>query len=386
MKFIKDFDVAGKRVIVRVDFNVSLDEQGKILDDFKIISTLPTIKYLIDREAKIVLMSHLGNPGGKFDPKYSLNPVRERLADYLNLPVQFSSDCIGSEAQKMAAALAQGQLLMLENLRFYTQEEANDAVFAQNLAKLAEIYVNDAFAECHRDCASMTTITKFLPSYGGLLLEKEIENLSRVRDNPEHPLVVIIGGAKISTKIKLIRSFLKKADNIILGGALANTVLHAKGIAVGKSIIEEAMAAEVNKLDITDVKLHLPVDVLVCAGRQNLDSCRCGSVGLVQEGESIFDIGPDTEEIFAQVIKTAKMVIWNGSMGVFENDSFAHGTQVIAQAIADSSAFTVVGGGETTAYMKKIGFIERFSFVSTGGGAMLKFLAGEMLPGIEALK
>lgn len=386
MKLIKDIDVSNKRVLVRVDFNVSLDGQGGIIDDFKIRATLPTIDYLFKQKAKIILMSHLGKPGGKVDHKYSLRSVGERLSGYLNLPVQFAADCLGLETKNKVKDLSEGQLLLLENLRFYPGEEANDISFAKELADLGEMYVNDAFAECHRDYASMTTITKFLPAFGGLLLEKEIDSLSRVKNNPDHPLTVIIGGAKISTKIKLIKSFLNKAENIILGGALANTVLHAKGIAVGKSLIEEAMTSEIGKLEITDTKIHLPLDAIVCVSKDDLKSCHAGPIGIIQERETILDIGPDSEKLFDQIIRSSKMIFWNGPMGLFESDFFSRGSLAIARAIVDSGVYSVIGGGETVAFLERHGLIDKFSFVSTGGGAMLEFLSGEPMPGIEALK
>jgi len=383
MKFLRDINVADKRVLVRVDFNVSLDAGGNITDDFKIRATLPTIKYLVAAGAKIILMSHL--KALDKNEKYSLKPVVERLTKLAGQEIRFVNDCISEEAVQAAAGLKAGEILLLENLRFYKEEKENNEFFAKKLAALGEVYVNDAFAECHRDFTSSTvTITQFLPSYAGLLLEAEIKNLTKVRDQHEHPFCVIIGGAKISTKIKLIKSFLNKADDIVLGGALANTILHAKGI-VGKSIIEESMAAEFNNLEITNTKLHLPLDALVCADRDNMATCHIGPVGFIQPGESILDIGFDSEKLFSNVIKTAKMVIWNGPMGLFENDFFAHGTRAIAEAITSSEAFSVVGGGETIAYLEKNGLADKFSFISTGGGAMLKFLSGEAMPGIEAL-
>jgi 3-phosphoglycerate kinase len=275
---------------------------------------------------------------------------------------------------------------MLENLRFHQGEEANDETFARSLAEMGEIYVNDAFAVSHRAHASVEAITRFLPSFAGFLLSKEIDNLLRARDNPDHPLTVIIGGAKMSTKIKLIQTFLNKAENIILGGALANTVLHAKGIAVGKSIIEESMAPEINKLEITDTKIHLPLDALVCSSREDISGCHPGPIGMTQQNESIFDIGFDSQKLFSRVINSSKMIVWNGPMGLFEVEAFAFGTKAIAEAIVGSAAYSIVGGGETVAYLEKIGLVDKFSFVSTGGGAMLEFLAGEKLPGLTALE
>lgn len=395
MKFIKDIEVANKRVLVRVDFNVSLDKKGKVIDDFRIRATLPTLRYLIEQGAKIILLAHLGRPlqnqGGRSDiadprEKFSLKPIADKLVELLVREIKLAPDCIGEGIREMAVQLEAGEILMLENLRFHQGEESNEEGFARSLAELGEVYVNDAFAVSHRAHASVQAITEFLPSVAGFLLAKEIENLTRARDNPDHPLTVIIGGAKMSTKIKLIQTFLNKAENIILGGALANTVLHAKGIAVGKSIIEESMVPEINKLEITDTKIHLPLDALVCASREDLSTCHPGPIGMLQGNESILDIGFDSQKLFSRVINSSKMIIWNGPMGLFEIEAFAYGTKAVAEAIAESKAYSLVGGGETVAYLERIGLVDKFSFVSTGGGAMLEFLAGEKLPGLEALK
>ncbi len=386
MKGIKEIEVANKRVLVRVDFNVSLDKQGEVIDDFRLRAVLPTIQYLREQKSKVILMAHLGRPTPENRKEFSLRPVARKLSELLGRKINLASDCIGEETRNQVEQLAEEEVLMLENLRWHPEEEANDFNFAQNLARLGEVYINDAFAVSHRAHASVEAIVKFLPSAAGLLLQKEITNLSRVRDNPGHPLAVIIGGAKISTKIKLIQGFWDKAEDIILGGALANTVLHAKGITVGKSLIEESMIPEVKKLEITDVKLHLPVDAVLCLNKEAAGKCRVGPIGKTETDELILDIGPDSEKMFTQIISKAKTIIWNGPVGFFENDSFAHGTQAVAKAIAGSSAFSVVGGGETVAYLEKIGLVDEFSFVSTGGGAMLEFLTGEKLPGIEALE
>ncbi|MBU1102790.1 phosphoglycerate kinase, partial [Patescibacteria group bacterium] len=350
---------------------------------------------------KVILMSHLGKPleNQRFIPsgaegvnsknqkeKFSLSPIAKRLSELSGAQVFFVADCVGSEVERRVSELKPGEVLLLENLRFHKEEELNDEAFAQNLARLAEIYVNDAFGTCHRSHASVVAVTKFLPSYAGLLLQKEVENLSRARDNPDHPLTVVIGGAKMSTKIKLIQSFFDKAENIILGGALANTVLHAKGIAVGKSIIEESMVPEIQKFEITSTKVHLPLDALLCTDKDDLATCHPGPIGLMQPEDSILDIGLDTEKLFARVMEFSKMVVWNGPMGLFEIDAFAHGSKAIARAIARSGAYSIVGGGETVAFLEKAGLIDSFSFVSTGGGAMMEFLAGDKLPGLTALE
>jgi phosphoglycerate kinase len=400
LKSLRDIDVKQKRVLVRADFNVSLDSEGRIVDDFRIYSTLPTINYLKEQWAKIILMAHLGRPlenqksnipsaqaqGEGKNEKLSLRPVAERLSQLLGKKVNLAPDCLGEIVEAQVRKLEPGEILMLENLRFHKEEEENDAEFARQLAGLGEVYINDAFGVCHRAHASVTAITKFLPSVAGFLLEKEIKNLSQARDNPDHPLCVIIGGSKISTKIKLIQSFLGKAEDIILGGALANTVLLAKGMAVGKSAVEEAMIPDVKKLEITNTKIHLPVDAVLCTNKEGSSTCRTGPVGKINEDELLLDIGPDSEGLFANVIARAKMVIWNGPMGLFENENFAHGTGAVAQIVAQSPVYSIVGGGETVAYLEKLNLIDKFSFVSTGGGAMMEFLSGEKLPGLEALE
>lgn len=391
MKLLKDFDVKNKRVLVRVDFNVDIDDQGRVLDDFKIIQTLPTIKYLLSKEAKIILMSHLGEPqisdkGQAISAKFGLRFVGERLAELLGREVKLAPDCVGEAVRSETEKLAPGQIILLENLRFHKGEKANDGSFAKELAALGELYVNDAFGVSHRPHASVSAITKFLPSGAGLLMEAEIANLTRAREARESPLCVVIGGAKISTKIKLIESFFDKARDIILGGALANTVLFAQGIAVGRSMVEEDVSEYVKKLSVCSAKIHLPVDTMLCSNKEGTGLCRVGPVGRIGQEEIILDIGPDSEDLFVRIIKEAKMIVWNGPLGYFETEAFAHGSRVVAEAIANSDVFSVVGGGETVAFIKKLGLLDKYSFVSTGGGAMLEFLAGEAMPGIEALK
>jgi len=386
MKLIKDVDVQNKRVLVRADFNVDLDEQGKIIDDFRIRAVVPTIEYLIKNNAKVILMSHLGESQGKKDEKLSLGSVGEKLAEYLNCPVAKADDCIGEEIKKQTHEMKAGEIILLENLRFHQEEKENDENFAKELSKLGDIYVNDAFSVCHRLHASVVAITKYIPSYAGLLLEKEVAVLKKALENPEHPLAVVIGGAKISTKIKVIANFLDIADNILLGGALANTVLHAKCLAIGKSLIEEEMVAEIKNFEITNTKIHIPVDTIVSTDTTGQGEVRIAPVGKTKEDELILDIGPETKELFVRIIKNAETIVWNGPMGLFEKENFAHGSKAIAKAIAESSAYTIVGGGETICLINELGLIDKFSHVSTGGGAMLKFLAGEKLPGITALE
>ncbi len=383
MKFLKDIEVAQKRVLVRVDFNVSLDAAGRVVDDFRLRATLPTIQYLKARGAKIILLAHLGRPKDK--DKFSLKPIVEKLSELLSQKVKLAPDCVGEEIKIMAQELKSGEILMLENLRWHPEEEKNDTFFAKQLAALGEVYINDAFGVSHRTHASVAAITQFLPSGAGLLLAKEVDNLTRVRDNPEHPLCAVIGGAKISTKIKLIQSFLNKAEDVILGGALANTMLHAKGIAIGRSFTETIDLPDLKNLEITSSKIHLPLDAVLCENQEGTGAFRIGAVGSTGEQELILDIGPDSQKMFAGIIARAKMVVWNGPMGLFESKSFDGGTISVAQAIVASGAYSVVGGGETVAFLEKLGFIDKFSFVSTGGGAMMEFLSGEKLPGVEAL-
>jgi phosphoglycerate kinase len=380
-------NLAGKKVLVRDDFNITIDEQGKILDDFRIRASLPTIKYLLEQQAKIILMSHFGRPEGKVVQEMSLAPVQKRLSEMLGQEIKLAPDCVGPEVENLVGQLNNGQILLLENLRFHAEEEANDDDFAKKLAVLADLYVNDAFGAAHRAHASIVGVTKHLTSFAGILLQKELEVLSRVVDNPERPLTVVIGGAKISTKMKLIEEYLKKADHVILGGALANTVLHAQGIAVGRSLIEEEAIPELKKLQLTNTRLHIPVDVVTSSDKSGQAEIKINPVGRTGEGELILDIGPETENIFDSVVRASKMVIWNGPMGLFEVAKFCHGTEAMAKSISNCPAcFSIIGGGETTCFVEKFGLIDKFSHVSTGGGAMLEFLAGDKLPGIEVLK
>jgi phosphoglycerate kinase len=380
-------NLAGKKVLVRNDFNITIDKDGKILDDYRIRASLPTIKYLLGQKAKIILSSHFARPEGKVIEEMRLGPVQKRLSELLGMDIKLAPDCVGPEVENLADQLKEGEILLLENLRFHSEEEANDDEFAKKLAALAGVYINDAFGASHRAHASIVGITKYLPSYAGLLLQKEFEVLSRALSSPERPLTVVIGGAKISTKMKLIEEYLKQADHIILGGALANTVLHAQGIAVGKSLIEEEAIPKLKKLKLTDVKLHIPVDVVTSTDKTGQAEIKINPVGRTEEGELILDIGPETEKVFDSVIRTSKMVIWNGPMGLFEVEKFCHGTEAMARSISDcSTCFSIIGGGETTCFVEKYGLIDKFSHVSTGGGAMLEFLAGDKLPGIEVLK
>lgn len=388
MNSIRDVNVKNKRVLLRADFNVSLGLNNKIdeWEIWRIKAALPTIEYLLKNKAKVILISHFGEPEGEIREELRLDLIKDKLAELLNVPLKKSADCIGEETEKLASQLAGGEALLLENLRFHPGEEANAHNFAKELARLGDIYVNDAFAVSHRRHASLVAITQELPSFTGFLLEKEIQNLNKILREPISPLTVIIGGAKISTKIEFIEAFLKKAQNIILGGALANSVLHAKGFAIGRSFVEEKVAPQIKKIDITNPKLHLPVDAVVSADKEGGLPEKIAPIGRVEEDDLILDIGPDTQELFSRIISKSKMIVWNGPMGFFEVEKFCAGTRATAEAIIKSNCFSVVGGGETVAFVQKQNLADKFSWLSTGGGAMLEFLSGKKLPGIEALE
>ncbi len=394
---IRDLNLSDHRVLMRVDFNVPLDG-GRVSDDTRIRETLPTIEYALRHGAKLILCSHLGRPKGKPDPKYSLTPVAERLRSMLDeklgraCNVGFSPDCIGVGAEEMAGNLEKGQTLLLENVRYYAEEEKNDSAFAAKLAKLADLYVNDAFGSAHRAHASTEGVTHHLPkSAAGLLMEKELEYLGKAVANPAKPFVAILGGAKVSDKIEVIRNLLPKVDALIIGGGMAYTFLKAQGQEIGKSLFE-ADKLDLAKELLTDaksrnVKLLLPVDHVVA---DKLDaSAHARKIG---EGQPIpadmmaLDIGPATVALFADEIETARTIVWNGPMGVFEIDQFSKGTTKIAEAVANNGGATsIVGGGDSVAAVKKAGVADRITHISTGGGASLEFLEGKKLPGVEAL-
>jgi phosphoglycerate kinase len=388
MKTIRDLNVKNKRVLVRADFNVPIGDDNRIdnKEDWRIEATLPTINYLLDQEAKIILLTHLGRPNGKILNGFCLDPIAQRLEELLGRKIIKLDDCQGEKVKARVKNIKQKEIILLENLRFCPGEAENDPDFAKELASLGEVYINDAFGASHRAHASLVGIPRYLPSGAGLLLEKEIKILSKISDQPERPLLVIIGGVKISTKIRVVRNFLKKADNLILGGALANTVIRAKGFAIGRSVVEETMIDEVKKLELTDTKLHLPVDVIVATDASGQAASRIAPVANTKEEEMILDIGPDTIGLFSRIISRAKTIIWNGPMGLFEIEKFASGSKEIARAVAQSEGFSVVGGGDSIRLLEELGLINKIGHVSTGGGAMLQFLAGEKLPGIEALK
>lgn len=387
---IRDIDLKGKAVFMRVDFNVPLDEQGEITDDTRIRASLPSIKLVLENGGKLVLASHLGRPKGKVNPKMSLQPAAERLAVLLNQPVSFATDCVGPEAGKNVAELKEGGVLLLENLRFHKEEEANDAEFAKQLAGKAEVYINDAFGSAHRAHASTEGITHHVPvKAAGLLMEKELEYLGKALGNPLHPYVAIVGGAKVSDKIKFLQNLIGFADTILIGGAMAYTFLKAQSVEVGLSRVEA------DKLDLAKelleqarqkkVNFRLPQDHIVA---EKLDASAKAetveSVAIPTDRMGL-DIGPKTIAEYAAAIKQAKMIIWNGPMGVFEIDQFAKGTMEIAQAIAKSEAVSIIGGGDSVAAVNKARVEENITHISTGGGASLEFLSGLKLPGVEAL-
>jgi len=386
MKGLKAFDFKNKRVLLRCDFNVPLDEQGNILDDFRIKKTIPTIEYLLEKKAKVILMSHLGDPGGKKVEGLSLTPVQGKLREYLNLSVVKASDCFGPEVEKLIGSMKDGEVLLLENLRFHKEEEEGDEGFARKLSRLGDVYVNDAFGASHRPHASIAGVPKFLPSAAGLLLEKEISALSRVLENPARPVVALVGGAKIESKISVIKAFLQKADHLLLGGKIANSVLGVKGIWMdGKGLTQETIRV-INEVPLTSTKLHLPVDALVSFNSSGKPYVRESALAQTKENELLLDIGPETINVFSRIIQEAKTIVWAGPFGFFENPLFEKGTRAIASAIVNNEkAFKVVGGGETLEFLNKIGLAEKFNHVSTGGGAMLEFLSGKTLPGIESL-
>lgn len=385
---ISDIDVKGRRVFMRVDFNVPLAD-GKIADDARIQAAAPSMKYVLEHGGRLILASHLGRPKGKPEAKYSLGPVAGRLSQLLGRQAQFASDCVGPEVQKMVAGLRDGDVLLLENLRFHAEEEKNDPAFAKELASLCDVYVNDAFGTAHRAHASTAGIAEFVqPAAAGFLMQSEIEALTHALTKAEKPYVAIVGGAKISDKIELIENFLNIADSVLIGGAMAYTFLRAQGIATGKSLVET------DKIDLAGtllakgaerkVALELPVDHIVAASLDSTDS-QVTSVTATPPDRMGLDIGPETVKRYSEIIRNAKTIVWNGPMGVFENPRFAEGTFAIARAVAGSKAFSIVGGGDSAAAVSQSGVESKITHISTGGGASLEFLSGRKLPGVEVL-
>jgi phosphoglycerate kinase len=384
-KTIEDIDVNGKKVLVRVDFNVPLKE-GKVGDDTRMTAALPTIQYLLKNGAAVILCSHLGRPKGGPDPKYTMKPVAEHLAELLGKPVAFAEDCIGAGAQAAAGALKPGEVLLLENTRFHAEEEKNDPTFAKQMASLADMFVNDAFGTAHRAHASTEGVTHYLPSAAGYLLEKEIKYLGQAVADPKRPFVAILGGAKISDKIGVIKNLLGKADKILIGGGMANTFLAAKGLAMADSLVEaEALDTAKELMKSGGDKLVLPVDMVLGDKFDAEAASKTVDAGDVPDGWRILDIGPKTAAAFAAVVKEAGTVVWNGPMGVFEFPNFAKGTFAVAKAVADSQAVSVIGGGDSVAAVQESGLADKITHISTGGGASLEMLEGLVLPGLAAL-
>lgn len=382
IKTVRDFDVKNKKVLVRCDFNVPLNK-GSIEDDFRIKQTVSTIKYLIKNKAKVILMSHLGSPKG-IEKNLRMDPIQKKLGQYLKQDVLKTSDCIGKEVEK---AISKNQVVLLENLRFHKEEEENDAKFGKELAGLADIYINDAFGVSHRKHASVVGVPKHIPSGAGLLLEKEVKILSKVLEKPWRPLVAIIGGVKASSKIKVIKQLQKTADYLLIGGKIANTILIVKGVIVGRSWPSEDAVKEIKRLDITPANLYMPLDNLISPDESGKTYIRESVPARAGKDEFVFDIGPETIKLFSKIIKQAKMIVWAGPMGLFENPLFEKGTREIAEKIVRNyKAYKIVGGGDTIFAVSKFGLRDKFDHVSTGGGAMLDFLCGEKLPGLKALE
>ena len=384
-KTVRDIDLKGKRVLMRVDFNVPM-AGGAVTDDKRIRAALPTIQYVLDQGASLILMSHLGRPKGGPDPEFSLKAAAEALGKLLGKPVQMASDCIGPQVEALVEALKPGEVLMLENVRFHKEEEKNDPEFARKLAVLGDVYVNDAFGSAHRAHASTEGIARYLPAVSGFLMEQELEYLSRATENPARPYVAILGGAKISDKIAVVENLLSKCDTLIIGGGMANTFLAAEGYNMQASLVEES-SLETAKAIMGKAggKLLLPVDAVVADKFDAEADSQVVDVDKVPAGWRMLDIGPKTIEAFGQVLKGAKLVVWNGPMGVFEFPKFAEGTFAIAKLLATTGATTVIGGGDSASAVKKAGVAKQMTHVSTGGGASLEFLEGKVLPGVAAL-
>lgn len=390
-KTVKDIDVNGKKVLVRCDFNVPIDsETGKITDNRRIRAALPTIQYLLDHNAKVILCSHLGRPKGEFNLKYSLKPVAEELSKLLNKDVKLAKDVIGESAKELTSNMKEGDIVLLENVRFHKEEEQNDPEYSKALASMAEIYVNDAFGTAHRAHSSTTGVADYLPAVSGFLIEKELEFLGGALENPKHPFVAILGGAKVSDKIGVIENLLDKVDTLIIGGGMAYTFYKAQGHHIGTSICEE------DKLDLAKsilekaqekgVKLLLPVDNHVSSEYSNNGEEKMVDSTEIPDGFMGLDIGPKTIEKFEEAVKDAKTVVWNGPLGVCEFDKFATGTKAVATMLSKLDAITIIGGGDSSAAIEKLGLADKMTHISTGGGASLEFLEGKTLPGIACLQ
>jgi len=385
---IRDVDWRGKTALVRVDFNVPLSRtDAGVADDTRIRAALPTLTYLREQGARTVLLSHLGRPDGKRDPKYSLQPVADRLGELLSATCPFGSDCVGQPAQTAVGAIGPGEVVLLENVRFHPEEEANDPTFAADLARLGDVFVNDAFGTAHRAHASTEGLAHHLPAVAGLLMEKEIVSIGEALENPKRPFVAVVGGAKVSSKLAVLENLIDRVDQLLIGGGMANTFLKARGLEVGKSLLEADLVATAGELMARGDKILLPSDVVVTTDLKSPDArTRTVSVTEVGADDLIADIGPAAARAFSLAISGAGTVLWNGPMGIFEDPRFADGTLQIAHAMADSPATTVVGGGESVQAVEQAGVADKLSHVSTGGGASLEFIEGKILPGVAALK
>lgn len=389
-KTVQDIEVEGKRVLVRVDFNVPLDvEAGAITDDSRIRAVLPTIKYLVRHKAKVILCSHLGRPDGRIVEALRMTPVARQLSQLVDLPVSTVSDCIGAEVEKAVDNLSDGEILFLENVRFHAEEEANDTSFAQALAKLADVYVDDAFGTAHRAHASTVGVAKYLPAVAGFLMEKELETLSSILTNPKHPFGALLGGAKVSDKIGLIQNILDKVDLLLIGGGIAATFLKVQGYEVGLSLVEADKQSLAHQLVETakgnEASLLLPIDVIVSDSISKQATGEVVPIAEIPLNKYIADIGPQTVELFSQQIRQCRTVFWNGPMGVYEIPQFAQGTRALVKLLANLKATTIIGGGSTAEIVEEMKLTHKMTHVSTGGGASLKFLEGKSLPGVAVL-
>lgn len=390
MKTIREVDIAGKRVFFRVDFNVPLDDYQNITDDARIRAVLPSLKYALDHRAKLIIGSHLGRPKGKVVPKMSLLPVAKRLGRLLEKEVKIAPDCIGQDVSDMIAQMKEGDVLLLENLRFHPEEEKNTDEFAKALAALCDVYINDAFAVSHRVNASVAAITKYAPvSAAGFLMQRELDYFKKAMANPQRPLVAVIGGAKVSGKLAALENMLKYVDKFIIGGAMANTFLKAMGYSVGKSLVEDDLietAKEIMKKSAEkNIRFYLPIDAVVASRFEANAEIKKVAIQEIPQDWIVMDIGPATSLLYSEILYDAKTIIWNGPMGVFEMDAFSRGSLAMVESIASSYSLTIVGGGDTDVVVHKAGEVDRISYISTGGGAFLALMEGKTLPGVEAL-
>lgn len=388
-KTVRDIEVFGKKILLRCDFNIPLDSAKNITDTRRIDESLKTIEYLLNKGAKLIVCSHLGSPGGVFNPEFSLKPVAKYLSQKLKYSVKLSSDVVGESTEKIISNLKNGEMCLLENLRFESGETENNKEFSEKLASLADIYVNDAFGTCHRAHASVVGVTEFLPSACGFLIEKEISEMSKILNNPERPFVAILGGAKVSNKIEIINNLLEKIDVLMVGGGMAYTFTNALGYPIGNSICENDKVLLAKDIMATakdkGVKLVLPLDFKVSDKYNSDGGYTVVDADKIPEGFVGLDIGPETVKLFKEILATAKTILWNGPMGVFEWDNFAEGTFEVGKAVAASGAISIIGGGDSAAAMRKLGLAEKMTHVSTGGGASLEFLGGKILPGLAAI-